>query len=140
MKALNGLAVCLVLLIGSVVGVEADAPVSEASQECLDCHESIHPGIVESWRKSRHAATTPDAAVAVKGLARKISSTDIPDALRPVSVGCAECHTQRAEAHGDSFEHNGYTVHMVVSSKDCAVCHVVEQGQYDENIMAHANH
>jgi hydroxylamine dehydrogenase len=31
------------------------APVSDATQECLDCHAIFHPGIVADWQKSRHA-------------------------------------------------------------------------------------
>ena len=30
----------------------ADLPISEATQECLDCHASIHPGIVSGWQPS----------------------------------------------------------------------------------------
>jgi hypothetical protein len=71
-------------------------------------------------------------------LARRISAAKVPDELAGVVVGCAECHTLRPEAHADTFEHNGYEVHLVVSPQDCATCHPVEAQQYDRNLMAHA--
>ncbi len=115
------------------------APVSDATQECLDCHGSFHPGIAADWAGSRHAATTPKAAMQAKGLALKVSSPKVPDALLDTSVGCAECHMLRGDKHADTFEHNGYDIHVVVSPDDCAVCHVTERAQYAENIMAAAH-
>lgn len=132
------LAVWVLLLSGPAGAAAAQAPVSDLTAECLGCHEMFHPGIVEGWRGSRHAAVTPGEAMAVEGLERKVSATDVPEALRGVSVGCAECHTLRPEAHADTFEHNGYDVYVVVSPDDCRTCHRVEREQYAENIMAHA--
>ena len=127
-----------VLVWITVDGQAEDIPVSEATAECLDCHASIHPGIVKGWQKSRHAAITPKQALAVDGLARKVSSKTIPDNLQNHTVGCAECHTLRPDAHADTFEHNGYDIHVVVSPKDCATCHSTEAGQYSKNLMAYA--
>lgn len=114
------------------------AEVSGDTQVCLDCHASLHPGIVEAWKQSRHAQITPGEAMQVQGLSRKVSSETVPEPLQQVSVGCAECHTLRADTHADSFDHNGYEVHTVVSPDDCATCHSVEREQYAGNIMAHA--
>jgi hypothetical protein len=120
------------------VGWCQEGPVSEATQECLDCHAVFHPGIVEGWRAGRHAVVTPQQAMAVEYPARKVSSTEVPEALQDVVVGCAECHTLRPEAHADTFEHNGYDVHVVVSPDDCRTCHATEADQYSRNIMSHA--
>ncbi|MGD9365023.1 MAG: multiheme c-type cytochrome [Desulfobacteraceae bacterium] len=114
------------------------APVSSATEECLECHATYHPGIVSDWMKSRHAKVTPAKAGTVKGLKRKVSSDQIPEALKASSVGCAECHTLRGDAHEDTFEHNGYEIHVVVSPDDCATCHITERKQYAKNIMAMA--
>ena len=62
----------------------------------------------------------------------------MPQAYKATSVGCAECHGLRPAAHADTFEHNGYDVHVVVTPDDCAVCHKEERGQFYENIMANA--
>ncbi len=113
-------------------------PLSEATLSCLGCHEDLHPGMVEGWRASRHARITPGQALQTTGLASKISSTDIPSGLQDTSVGCAECHTLRPDAHADTFDHFGYQVHVVVSPEDCATCHATERKQYGQNIMAHA--
>ncbi len=107
------------------------APVSEATQECLDCHSVFHPGIVADWQKSRHARVTPKAAMVVEENQRRMSSQNVPEALQGNSVGCAECHTLRGEAHADTFEHNGYEIHVVVSPDDCATCHAVEREQVE---------
>lgn len=102
----------------------APPPPSSDTEECLGCHEDIHPGIVADWRKSLHAAG-PARAGKDKGKAAS-------------SVGCAECHTAREEKHRASFPHNGFSVHVDVSPADCAECHGVEAGQYSENLMSHA--
>jgi hypothetical protein len=131
------LTTCMCILISSLAVAE-EMPLSEASAECMDCHSSIHPGIVSGWQKSRHALITPQKAMAVEGVARKVSSQTVPENLQNVVVGCAECHTLRPEAHADTFEHNGYEVHVVVSPDDCQTCHATERKQYAQNIMAHA--
>ena len=116
----------------------ADLPISEASSECIDCHLSVHPGIVKDWQNSRHAKITPQKAIVVEGLARKISSKTVTENLQGTVVGCAECHMQRPKAHADTFEHNGYEIHVVVSPNDCATCHSEETEQYSKNLMANA--
>lgn len=123
-------------LAGTAPG--ADAPISPATEECLDCHAVFHPGIVADWRQSRHAAITPGAAMAAKGYKRRVSSKQVPDGLKGSSVGCAECHTLRGDSHADTFDHNGYDIHVVVSPDDCAACHAVERNQFSRNIMAMA--
>lgn len=135
------LAVSLLLMVNSGLWAAngADpAPVSEATQECLDCHATLHPGIVADWQASRHARQTVAEAMAVEGLGRKVSAEKVAEPLLAVAVGCAECHTLRSDAHPDSFEHNGYEVHMVVSPADCATCHTQEADQYNQNLMSHA--
>jgi hypothetical protein len=133
------LTMLLLFSCGAALAANSAAPLSAATEECLGCHATFHPGIVAEWQKSRHAAMTPGQALAVKGLARKISAASVPEQLSGTAVGCAECHTLRPESHSDSFEHNGHQVHVVVSPKDCAHCHPEEQAQFGENLMAHAH-
>jgi hypothetical protein len=115
-----------------------DKPVSEATGECIGCHESVTPGIVEDWRRSRHSHVTPAEAFKADPLARRISAASVSETVRDTAVGCAECHTANAGAHKDTFEHNGHKVHIVVTPEDCAGCHPVERTQYGENLMSHA--
>ncbi len=116
----------------------AAAPVSEATAECLDCHESIHPGIVHDWKNSRHFRMTPGRALGVKPAARRVSGKTIPAHLQKVAVGCAECHMISPQTHSDTFEHNGYDIHVVVTPADCRTCHEQEADQYAANLMARA--
>ncbi|MFO7713654.1 multiheme c-type cytochrome [Desulfosarcina sp.] len=134
-RLLSAVMVSLVLLTGGTAFGDA-APVSSATQECLDCHAIYHPGIVADWQKSRHAMTSPKTAMTVQGLQRRMSGSQVPDPLLENSVGCAECHTLRGGDHADTFAHNGYDIHVVVSPDDCATCHPVERAQYAQNIMA----
>jgi len=121
------------------IGVCGRAPVSEITEECLGCHSSVHPGIAEDWKRSRHAMITPAQASEIKGLERKISSSSVPDRLKNTAVGCAECHMLNPEQHtADTFSHNGHEIHTIVSPKDCAVCHSEEAQQFSGNIMAFA--
>jgi hydroxylamine dehydrogenase len=128
----------LVCSFSAGTAIPAELAISEATAECIDCHSSIHPGIVSGWQKSRHAKIPPREAMAVEGVARKVSSKTVPENLQNVVVGCAECHTQRPKAHADTFEHNGYDVHVVVSPDDCQTCHATERLQFSKNIMAYA--
>src|SRR4030042_1588927 len=111
---------------------------SEPTQGCIGCHVSVTPGIVADWEKSRHARVTPAEALKKSALERRVSTESIAEGLSGTVVGCAECHTRNPERHTDTFEHNGYKVHVVVTPDDCATCHSVERSQYDKNIMAHA--
>ena len=125
------------LLIPGLASAE-EVRISEATGECIDCHTTFQPGIVADWQKSRHAAATPAQAMQVEALALKVSNRDVPENLRNTAVGCAECHMLRPDEHADTFEHNGYEIHIVVSPKDCSTCHNVEADQYAGNLMAHA--
>lgn len=127
--------ICL-LIPASSAGTEL--PISEATSECIDCHTTFQPGIVEDWQQSRHARITPTQAMQTDALSRKVSSDTVPDDLKDAVVGCAECHMLRPESHKDTFEHNGYDIHIVVSPNDCQTCHAVEAEQYSHNLMAHA--
>ena len=134
-----GILLCMgIIFFQNIIVSAADDAVSEATAECIDCHASIHPGIVRDWQKSRHAKITPQDAMAVDGLARKLSSKNVPENLKNSVVGCAECHSHNPKAHADTFEHNGYDIHVVVSPTDCRTCHAQEAEQYSRNIMSHA--
>jgi hypothetical protein len=133
---------CTVSVLGLLVSVSLcgaqEVKTSAATQECIECHRIIHPGLVEDWQRSRHSRITPREAMAVAGLGLKVSSKTVPEELQKVVVGCAECHTLRPTEHKGTFEHNGYDVHLVVSPGDCRTCHSEEAEQYTGNIMAHA--
>jgi hydroxylamine dehydrogenase len=81
---------------------------------------------------------TPVVARSMVSRKRRVSFETVPDDVARVVVGCAECHTMNADKHKDTFDHNGYRVHVVVTPQDCATCHPVEVKEYGRNIMSHA--
>lgn len=111
---------------------------SDETNECLGCHTELHPGIVASWNHSRHSMITTGQAMKNASLEKRVSSTKIDSSLQKVTVGCYECHSLNADKHKDSFEHNGYKLHVIVTPNDCATCHKVEVKQYSNNLMSHA--
>ena len=132
------LAIFLMVVVASGQALGADGPVSDDSSTCIECHGTLDPGIVSAWKKSRMSMVTPGAANSVPAKERRVSFEKVPGNLADVVVGCAECHTLNAEKHKDSFEHNGYKVHVVVTPQDCATCHPVEMKQFGKNLMSEA--
>ncbi|MFB0564108.1 MAG: multiheme c-type cytochrome [Candidatus Aminicenantaceae bacterium] len=114
------------------------APLSENTQECIECHGSSTPGIVEDWMTSEHARGTPAASMEEPPLKREVSSKEVPENLLHVAVGCFECHSLNPEQHRDSFEHFGFNINVVVSPNDCGTCHEEERGQYSKSKKANA--
>jgi hypothetical protein len=134
------LSLCTALILpGLLPGATFAAPATSGdTDDCLGCHEEVTPGIVADWRHSRHSRVTPGEALGRPERERRFSAATPPDGTAEVVVGCAECHTRNPDAHVDTFEHNGYRVHVVVTPEDCAGCHPVERGQYAGNLMANA--
>ena len=65
---------------------------SDQTEECLECHRTISPGIVEDWLSGSHAHMTPAGALKKAELGLKVSSKAVPEGLLNVAVGCYECH------------------------------------------------
>ena len=114
------------------------APLSDATEECLDCHKAVTPGIVQDWLSSEHAQGTPEESIRKPALEREVSSAQVPGDLMHVAVGCFECHSLNSLEHEDSFEHFDFQINVVVSPRDCATCHSEEQAQYASSKKANA--
>ncbi|MBW1895528.1 MAG: hydroxylamine oxidase [Deltaproteobacteria bacterium] len=134
----TGLFAVLIVLVSAPGILAATGRISEATQACLGCHAPALPGIVADWEAGRMSKITPTVARSMVSRKRRVSFKTVPDDLARVVVGCAECHTMNPDKHKDTFEHNGYQVHVVVTPQDCATCHPVEVEQYSKNIMSHA--
>lgn len=74
---------------------------AEDSETCITCHKKITPGIIGQWGNSRHSEA---------------------------EIACLDCHGADP-SDMDAFEHNGKTIAIIVSPKDCAQCHDVEYMQ-----------
>ena len=86
MKSLFAVLFFLTFLCVGPEAILAEPPVSDATEECLNCHTMINPGIVQDWKKSRHAQLAPATGMAVQGLARKVSSKTVPEELKDVKT------------------------------------------------------
>ena len=78
------------------------AEMSKESKKCIECHQKEDPAIYEQGGASKHFTA---------------------------NVGCYECH--RAEkADSDAYEHEGATISIIVSPRDCARCHEKEVDEF----------
>ncbi|PLX42551.1 MAG: hydroxylamine oxidase [Deltaproteobacteria bacterium] len=141
MRALFLASILSMVIAFTSVEALAVGTTSSDSSDCIECHQDFTPGIVVEWERSLHSQRTPKRAREVADeLERRISAESTPEETEKFVVGCAECHLLNPEKHEDTFEHNGFQVHVVVTPDDCAVCHPVERDQYAENLMANAYH
>ncbi|MBX7255626.1 MAG: hydroxylamine oxidoreductase [Candidatus Hydrogenedentes bacterium] len=75
---------------------------SAESKACAECHKKESPAIYEQWGSSKH----------FRG-----------------NIGCMECH--RAEPDDpDAWVHEGQTISVIVSPRDCARCHPREVEEF----------
>ena len=135
------LLLCIFISIPSIIYAQEQklTQFSEQTQECLSCHSTYTPGIVEDWLKSRHAVTTPESALKSAPINKRMSATNIPANLLKNSVGCYECHSLNADIHKDNFEHNGYKINVIVTPNDCSTCHPEELKQFSGSKKANAH-
>ncbi|WP_298037583.1 multiheme c-type cytochrome [uncultured Desulfuromonas sp.] len=104
------MALALVALVGA--GTALAAPqVDKDSKKCIACHEAagMAPKMIEQWEKSKHAEN---------------------------GVGCLSCHGAE-EGDFDAFAHNGYTVGLYPTPKDCSACHAEEVTEHTKSKHAY---
>ncbi len=136
----------LLLLVTACWTIEARAgepalpadSISTQTQDCIDCHADVTPGIVRDWETSRHSHITVAEAMMKPAMRREVSAARVNDVLQSHVVGCYECHSLNSDKHKDSFEHFGYRINVIVTPNDCATCHPVEVSQYEESKKANA--
>ncbi len=80
-----------------------------SAEECVECHGKENPSLVQHWQGSRHAEN---------------------------EIGCINCHGA-SKGEPDAFEHNGSTIAVVVSPKDCGRCHESEERENSASRHAH---
>ncbi|MDY6821053.1 MAG: multiheme c-type cytochrome [Deferribacterota bacterium] len=139
MKRISYLLLSSLILVAFFFTSNTYASISKETQTCLSCHSTVTPGIVADWKKSRHSTISPEEATKKPPLKRRVSSKDIPDHVKGNVVGCYECHALNPDTHKDTFNHNGFKIHVVVTPKDCATCHSQEVLEYSKNIMSNAH-
>ncbi|MDP2989466.1 MAG: multiheme c-type cytochrome, partial [Kiritimatiellota bacterium] len=81
-----------------------------ANDKCVVCHRQRSPALVMEWERSRHAQ---------------------------MGIGCADCHSA-AKEDVDAWQHEGATIAVLVTPRDCAQCHETEFKQFDRSHHARA--
>jgi len=80
----------------------APAELSRQTRECLECHQKTDHGIYQQWGGSKHFGA---------------------------NVGCYECHGADL-GDLDAFQHEGFTISVLVTPKDCGRCHTKEAEEF----------
>ncbi len=75
---------------------------SEASEECIECHKSEGRALYQQWGESKHYRA---------------------------NIGCFECHGAD-KTDVDAFQHYDFTIATIVSPKDCGKCHSREVHEF----------
>jgi hypothetical protein len=83
---------------------------SAETEQCVACHSETLLGLVKQWTGSRH-----DEA----------------------GIGCFECH-RATRGESDAQEHNGFTIAVIVSPRDCGRCHAKETAEQEGSHHAQA--
>jgi hydroxylamine dehydrogenase len=113
-KLVGGLAiVALILIVSAGSGWAAkkmEVNLSKQGRACVGCHEAQSPSFVQEWRLSKHAA---------KG------------------VDCYSCH-KAEKTDPDAMEHNGFTIAILVTPKDCGKCHAQQEKEMTQSHHAKA--
>jgi len=78
------------------------AKLSDETKTCLSCHKEINEGMYQQWGASKHYRA---------------------------NVGCYECH-KADKGDADAMDHNGFTIAVIVSPKDCGSCHAKETEEF----------
>lgn len=97
------------MLLVSTAALARVNPTAETSK-CLDCHAGATSGIVSQWEDSAHWSA---------------------------GVGCYECHKADPK-DADAMDHYGFTVSIIVSPRDCGVCHAKETAEQEASHHAAA--
>ena len=105
----RGLLVSALVLLTAGVGQAMSDRLSAETQECLECHSEM-AGIVSQWEDSAHWNA---------------------------GVGCYECH-KAEKGDADAMAHNGFSIAVIVSPKDCGLCHPKETAEQESSHHAKA--
>jgi hydroxylamine dehydrogenase len=109
-SVLFGMALVFHAAQGQAAQSDAKMSISKEAQACMGCHEAQSPSFVKEWRLSRHAE---------KG------------------VDCFSCH-KAEKSDPDAMDHNGFTIRIIVTPKNCGKCHAREEKEMTESHHAKA--
>ncbi len=93
-----------------LVAASFGAPRTALADKCADCHKKQNSALVMEWEFSEHAKN---------------------------DIGCIACH-QAEKGEDDAWLHHGEYVSVLVTPKDCALCHSTAQEEFDRSHHAKA--
>ncbi len=105
------LSFAVIFTFTSIADARMGMKLTAETQACLGCHKPMDPGIVQPWEQSAHGKA---------------------------KVGCFECHKAN-KGDKDALNHNGFTISVIVSPKDCSKCHPKEVEEMTKSHHAKAN-
>jgi hydroxylamine dehydrogenase len=89
---------------------EKEIQVSNEGRACIGCHEMRSPAFIQEWKTSKHAQ---------------------------LGIDCYACH-QADKSDPDAMQHNGFTISILVTPKDCSKCHPREVDEFTKSHHARA--
>ena len=107
---MDRLVVVSIFLAASVFTYAQSPKVSAEGEQCLDCHSTSTPGVVEQWKGSAHARA---------------------------NVDCYGCH-KADDKDPATFDHYGQKIAVIVTPNYCAHCHATETQQFEASHHARA--
>lgn len=96
------LTLALVMQLPAVASAFFLPKMSEQTKACAECHQKESQSIYEQWGSSEHYRA---------------------------NVGCYECHAA-GEGEPDAFMHEGESIAVLVTPRDCARCHEHEVAEF----------
>lgn len=111
------------------------------NDQCVVCHEVENPGVVEQWRRSKHAS--PAGGKEAVGC-DKCHGNNHTELIMPSYTTCGQCHPQQLQGHrsGDQGSHaHAYSVDLCEQGcqiekpaeevAGCLTCHAIAENRCD---------
>ena len=111
------------------------------NDQCVVCHEVENPGIVEQWRRSKHAS--PAEGKEVVGC-DKCHGNNHAELIMPSYNTCGQCHPQQLKGHrsgGQGSHAHAYSVDLCEQGcqiekpaeevAGCLTCHAIAENRCD---------
>jgi hydroxylamine dehydrogenase len=92
-------------------------------EQCVECHSSVTPGIVNDWRKSGHARVAADGK---QVFCSDCHGSDHQKLRMPTPDVCATCHTQQHAAFEDEKRY-GFPSHALAMERAVDAKHFVDK-------------
>lgn len=96
--------------LSTISTMVVDRNMTEAAQECIDCHKVEQPGILNDWKDSRHAHA---------------------------GVTCIDCHRVESDSpmatQHETLVGTDIYISVLVPPSTCGRCHAVELQQFNES-------